>query len=116
MAKIGKRTKKFQKKHLDGELRRRRATKIKKQREATATRRALARGRESDDEDGACRAMTRGAATRGWMGEDECMNAWTDGFPGGTQTTGTTGTRRMRTRRRRWTGRNGSRTCRSMSF
>ena len=39
MAKIGKRTKKFQKKHLDGELRRRRATKIKKQREATATRR-----------------------------------------------------------------------------
>ncbi len=59
MAKIGKRTKKFQKKHLDGELRRRRATKIKKQREATATRRARARGSESDDGDGTCRAMTR---------------------------------------------------------
>ena len=74
MAKMGKRTKKFQKKHLDGELRRRRATKIKKQREATAARRARARGSESDDEDGTCR-VTRGGRGRcergGWMGDDE---------------------------------------------
>ena len=67
MAKIGKRTKKFQKKHLDGELRRRRAMKIKKQREATAARRPRARGSESDDGDGTCRDAkeARGVRTEG---------------------------------------------------
>jgi hypothetical protein len=43
MAKLGKRAKKFQRKHLDAELRRRKTRKIKKQRDGARARRAEAR-------------------------------------------------------------------------
>ena len=75
MAKIGKRTKKFQKKHLDGELRRRKAAKVKKQREATAARRARARGSESDEGDGTFRATRAMCGRRGREDGWETANA-----------------------------------------
>lgn len=46
--KIGKRTKKFQKKHLDGELRRRKVAKIKKQRATVDARRRARNARDSE--------------------------------------------------------------------
>jgi hypothetical protein len=73
--KIGKRTKKFQKKHLDGELRRRKVAKIKKQRATVDARRRARNARDSEgasgvfgvcfaDGGGPSRARTR--ARGGW--------------------------------------------------
>ena len=59
--KIGKRTKKFQKKHLDGELRRRKVAKIKKQRATVDARRRARNARDSEGTLGCFGVCLRGS-------------------------------------------------------
>lgn len=67
--KIGKRTKKFQKKHLDGELRRRKVAKIKKQRATVDARRRARNARDSEGTSGWFGMCVRGSWGR--TGDDD---------------------------------------------
>lgn len=81
--KIGKRTKKFQKKHLDGELRRRKVAKIKKQRATVDARR---RARNAGDSEGTYVGVFRCVFTRvgGRVANDGdgARRGWVDAFGG----------------------------------